>query len=420
MYLFGLSNSVFDFSLARLGLDPLDRNASRIWLESQEWLEPLHPELIEACTEAANSGGCPVPASALEDGARCQLTCAPAKLMECMPTDTFQSRVKESGIIRLQSGGQLRPFEQVLLTATIEKLVVKLFSVVVSSADQGASQQVGDNDAYRDEWTHSTIWKDKFALKLLLYTLRASQALLPVSGGEKPLVDPCDDVLTFLCALMESKLSIVDTLCVDGDVVMEDAQQKRDSLADLIAIVRLLLVNVKSATNPLDACQPRELSLKVESGDISKISVSTATDGLARLIDENPSNYWESSGSVGNHIIEVVLCEALVLSGVGIRVNRQDGSYCPRKIEVSLLKSGETKWKVIGERSIEPRGNQVCMLAEDLDASEEFQSVRIRILKNFDNGNDSRVHGLKITGQPRGINRAVRISEGVADRKSVV
>ena len=395
-------------------------NASRIWIETQEWLEPFKLELIEGCNEAANSGGCPVPASALEDGARCQLTCAPAKLLDCMPPDTFQSRAKETGIVRLHGNGQLRPFEQVILTAAIEKLVLKLFLVThhdYGQSDATFQSQTGtdvSNESSLEEWYQAPLWKDITALDLLKYSVRATQSHLPESSGEKALVDPCDDVLTFLCALMESKQPALDSISQSGDILMKDGEKTDNVLSDLTAVTRLLLVNVKAAANPHDLCQPRDLSLKIESGDISKISVSTATDGLSRLLDDSPSTYWESSGSVGNHIIEIALTENVVLSAIGIRVNRQDGSYCPRKLEISVLKSGESKWKVLSEKTIEPRGNQICMLAEDLDASEEYQSVKIRILKNFDNGNDSRVHGLKVVGQPRGVNRMVKISESVA------
>jgi hypothetical protein len=409
---------MFVISLSRLALDPHDVNASRMWIETLDWLEPIQKELIEACNEAANSGGCPAPALVLEDGARCQLTCAPAKLMDCIPADTLQCRVKESGIVRLHGNGQLRPFEQVMLTAAIEKLVVKVFNSALVAADGPPSQsQAGGtdaDDARAADWTSSPIWKDAFALNLLRQTLRAIQTDLPVSLGEKTLVDPCDDVLTFLCTLMESKLSILDTLSPNGDCVMKDDGDEDSGLRTLTAVVRLLNVNVKSATNPMECSPPRELSLKTDVGDITKLSVSTGSDGLSRLIDDSPSTYWESSGSVGQHVIEVALSESLVLSSVGIRLNRQDGSYCPRKIEISLLKSGESKWKVHSEKAIEPRGNQICMLAEDLDPCEEFQAVRIRILKNFDNGNDSRVHGLKITGQLKCVNRGLRICEDVA------
>ena len=363
-----------------------------------------------------------------------RLEWVPSQLMESAPPDLVVARDRASGVVKLSNGARLRPFEQIVITVLVAEIVANVLSTVPWQRDRDSGGIGISTDVYEGEsaevekngtdiWLTSSVWSDATAATLMRKCLESVPAAVCLSATEKALADPCDEVLKFFSCMLDSKMAeLIDCCSGAGAVVLEShasvgTEKDVAYWRNLGRIVRILLINVSCAMARPESITPRDLSLTLAGGDVAKISVSSAPAGLSRLIDDNPNTYWQSSGSMGDHTIQVEVNEGLVVSSVSIRVDRQDLSYCPERIELSVKKQCQTSWIVICEKTLEPRGNEFCLIADNLDACEEYDAVKVRVVKNLENGNDSRVRGLRVTGRMRSsICRGVVISLGVAEQ----
>jgi hypothetical protein len=422
----------------------------------QEWLAnfaffgaDVRDRLARACEKAleeARSDGL----GSLDKPIAGSLEWIPAKVMENVPVDMIIPQNKANGCLMLWNGGQLRPVEQIMIAVIIAEMVAIIMATVPLQRDRDASEPVHEahsghrsvrpnKTAYdsvepagsavitqvhthinQGHWVRSSLWADACAAAIMRETLRWVPAAVSRTVLDESLIDPCDDVLQFFSCLLDAELAVLDDVRLSvshGQEMAEDAALDASFSRNVIRIVRVLLVNVSHGGLSPESLVPRDLNLKVGSGDVSKVSVSSAQGSMGNLFDGSSGTYWQTAGSVGNHVIHVQVNEGLLLTSVSIHVDRRDGTYCPERVELSLQKRGSPSWTVLCEKSLEPRGNQFCVIADNLDSCEEYTAAKIRIVKNFENGNDSRVRGLRVSGRVHGtLGRGAGISEAVAEQ----
>ena len=441
--------------------------------------EDLRERFAIGCDAALTAyGGSDGPAS-LDKPTGGWLEWSPAQLMENVPDDIVKTRDRSTGVLNLWNGGRLRPVEQIMMTVIVGEIVATIMSTVPLQRDRDAADrcsealgghvtvpEVGklknegkqrDHDRQgqrrvspekaassergrslpagslgcrkvcshweKESWVRSNLWTNTTAVTVLRAMLRKAPAASSLSlVTDKRMIDPCDEVLNFFSRLLVSTLARLDegnfSVVSDAHGVADSAEGSETEASYwryVNKIGLLLLVNVTRSLASPGLLVPRELSLKFSGGDISKVNVSSAHAAVSNLLDGNPATFWQTFGSIGSHTIQVDLKEGLVLISVGIRVDRQDRTYCPERVELSAQKAGQASWTVLCEKSLDPRGNEVCVIADNLDSCEEYSAVKIKILKNFENGNDAKVRGLRLTGRSSSeACPAAKISQDVA------
>lgn len=134
-------------SLSQLEMDKYDGQVCREWLETLSLLDCDLRECVALACDGAAGNAASVRAEDLDRPTQGRLAWAPARLIDSIPLDVLLKRDKASGVVKLRGGSQLRPLDQILITAIIEVIVADIASnfFAVSSQDHQSFLRLSQN-----------------------------------------------------------------------------------------------------------------------------------------------------------------------------------------------------------------------------------------------------------------------------------
>lgn len=132
--------------------------------------------------------------------------------------------------------------------------------------------------------------------------------------------------------------------------------------------------------------------------------------GLSALLENDPTTFWQSDGDLP-HFVEIQFSKLVDISLVCIFTDISlDDSYTPQRIHVY---AGFGRHKLVKVQSYElshPAGWSYMMLDQQgptKDRPVQCTLLRVEFTKNFSNGKDLHLRGLRIVGpRPRNLNKS--------------
>ncbi|GAB1605002.1 zinc finger ZZ-type and EF-hand domain-containing protein 1 [Argonauta hians] len=197
--------------------------------------------------------------------------------------------------------------------------------------------------------------KDNYSLKVLKFLI---QNRAPSSSLSLPILKGVTNVMDLRLALVKSSFKSMDVLASEELLRNGEEVQK----------VQQCICSVEVSTNPSDS---------------------------ERLLNGNPSTYWQSNGTCRSHWIRLRIKNNVVLKHLSINVSSLDQSYMPRLVSISAGKS-TCLLKEIKELRIPNHINGDFILLENL--TQYFPIIQINIKRCHSDGCDTRVHAVKAVG----------------------
>ena len=117
----------------------------------------------------------------------------------------------------------------------------------------------------------------------------------------------------------------------------------------------------------------------------------------ANLLSSDFSQYWESSGSSGQHWIRIELKPGILASQVGICIDGSDGSYCPKELGISTAEQIASFTPEITKQVCASGKCFVPVLEGNVDPKVRF--IKIRVIDS--GGGDCRIRGVIVRPQGR-------------------
>jgi len=130
---------------------------------------------------------------------------------------------------------------------------------------------------------------------------------------------------------------------------------------------------------------------------VKQLSVSSLDTWAMRLVDGDPSTFWQSCGSQGKHWILLEMHPNVMIQSLKMVVSSDDGSYMPSKLQINVGNS-TANMKELKFVDVDSNATNVTLLS---DIKECFKYIEISILECRNGGVDCRVHGLHLVGRQR-------------------
>ncbi|ODN06550.1 E3 ubiquitin-protein ligase HERC2 [Orchesella cincta] len=137
--------------------------------------------------------------------------------------------------------------------------------------------------------------------------------------------------------------------------------------------------------------------LKEWSKCVKQINVSSLDTWAYRLIDGNPTTFWQSCGNQGKHWMMLEMQPNVLVQHLKMTVDPSDGSYMPSKVSISVG-SSTANMKDLTFILIPSTAAVVTLLS---DLKEYYRFIEINILQCRNGGIDCRIHGLNVVGRQR-------------------
>jgi E3 ubiquitin-protein ligase HERC2 len=130
---------------------------------------------------------------------------------------------------------------------------------------------------------------------------------------------------------------------------------------------------------------------------VKQLNVSSLETWSQRLVDGDPTTFWQSCGSQGKHWILLEMHVSVMVQSLKMVVSSDDGSYMPSKLQINVGNS-TANMKELKFVDVDSNATYVTLLS---DIKEYFKYIEISILECRNGGVDCRVHGLYLVGRHR-------------------
>uniref|UniRef100_A0A8D2L9A9 Cullin 9 n=1 Tax=Varanus komodoensis TaxID=61221 RepID=A0A8D2L9A9_VARKO len=126
-----------------------------------------------------------------------------------------------------------------------------------------------------------------------------------------------------------------------------------------------------------------------------RVEVSSNPQQASKLVDGNPSTYWESNGSSCSHYINVYMHRGVTVRQMSLLVAMEDSCYMPARILVLGRESASGISTRLNMVCVPPSASRVTLL-ENMSCF--WPIIQIKIKRCQLGGIDTRVRGLEVLG----------------------
>ncbi|XP_044284123.1 cullin-9-like isoform X1 [Varanus komodoensis] len=229
--------------------------------------------------------------------------------------------------------------------------------------------------------------KDCAVMMCCLGTKEALTKVLEKHGPGLPQVAELEDLLSSsekYASLYKKMTASILAGCIQ--MVLDQIEEHRWSHQPItVPFFNLFLQNL---------CQGCSVEVK-EDKCWQRVEVSSNPQQASKLVDGNPSTYWESNGSSCSHYINVYMHRGVTVRQMSLLVAMEDSCYMPARILVLGRESASGISTRLNMVCVPPSASRVTLL-ENMSCF--WPIIQIKIKRCQLGGIDTRVRGLEVLG----------------------
>jgi hypothetical protein len=140
-----------------------------------------------------------------------------------------------------------------------------------------------------------------------------------------------------------------------------------------------------------------------------EVRASSAQSSMTNSLASNPS-YWTSSGSTGEHWLELQLPPGRTLARLELKAGRY-GSFSPKYVRIAVKARGDDDFQATGPQS-SPLPNTDETVPLVLPVCEgPIVAVKMWVVANHDGGCNTKIGGLQVTAEPVAVTKPEEICD---------
>ncbi len=221
---------------------------------------------------------------------------------------------------------------------------------------------------------------------------------IPITAAERDLCQPDDAVLFALVEIIDMHMPVLVGMLEEGHD--KQSADSTEGIAHMMGLFRIMNMNLQAAVKD-DAStvgsRSSEAGRMASREDMEELRVSSGEGTMQYLFDGNSRTEWETDSSGPPHWIEVKLAAGLEI--LSVEVDFDDGddiSYRPALVKLEFIPPGQGGWQTLDSTdsiSISSHGKHTLMSNM---GGKSLSGLKLSVLRNNDNGCDSRIRALKI------------------------